>query len=46
MSTKTMDIDERKINLVIWDFAGEEKFRVLMPEICAGAQVVKSFYTI
>ena len=38
MSTKTMDIDERKINLVIWDFAGEEKFRVLMPKYCAGAQ--------
>ncbi len=34
---KKLDIDGKKISLQIWDFAGEEKFRFLLPGIINGA---------
>ena len=34
---KRFDIDGKKISLQIWDFAGEEKFRFLLPGIINGA---------
>jgi len=34
---KKFDIDGKKISLQIWDFAGEEKFRFLLPGIIKGA---------
>ncbi|KKK45299.1 MAG: small GTP-binding domain protein [Candidatus Lokiarchaeum sp. GC14_75] len=36
-SVKHVDIDGRKITLRIWDFAGEERFRVLLPAFAKGA---------
>jgi small GTP-binding protein len=34
---KKLTIDEKKISLQIWDFAGEEKFRFLLPGAVTGA---------
>jgi small GTP-binding protein len=34
---KKLNIDGKKISLQIWDFAGEEKFRFLLPGAVAGA---------
>ena len=34
---KKFEIDGKKISLQIWDFAGEEKFRFLLPGIINGA---------
>jgi len=34
---KKLDIDGKKISLQIWDFAGEEKFRFLLPGAVSGA---------
>jgi small GTP-binding protein len=34
---KKLEIDEKKVSLQIWDFAGEEKFRFLLPGVINGA---------
>ena len=34
---KTVDIEERKVALQIWDFAGEDRFRFLLPTYVRGA---------
>ncbi|UCC21304.1 MAG: GTP-binding protein [Promethearchaeota archaeon] len=36
-SVKNVDIDDKQITLRIWDFAGEERFRVLLPSFAKGA---------
>ncbi len=36
-SVKNIDLDGRKITLRIWDFAGEDRFRVLLPAFAKGA---------
>ncbi len=36
-SVKNLDLDGRKITLRIWDFAGEDRFRVLLPAFAKGA---------
>ncbi|MHA1193014.1 MAG: Rab family GTPase [Promethearchaeota archaeon] len=34
---KIIDVDGKRINLMIWDFGGEERFRVLFPQYIQGA---------
>lgn len=34
---KELELEEQKLALSIWDFAGENQFRVLMPIFCKGA---------
>ena len=34
---KSLDIDEKKVKLQIWDFGGEERFRFLLPTYVKGA---------
>jgi len=36
--SKTINIDEKKIKLQIWDFAGEERFRFLLHQYCKNAR--------
>jgi small GTP-binding protein len=36
-SVKNIDIDGRTVTLRIWDFAGEDRFRVLLPAFAKGA---------
>ncbi|MFX1477790.1 MAG: Rab family GTPase [Promethearchaeota archaeon] len=36
-SVKTIEVDGRRVTLRIWDFAGEERFRVLLPAFAKGA---------
>jgi len=36
-SVKNVEIDEKQVTLRIWDFAGEERFRVLLPSFAKGA---------
>ena len=36
-SVKNIEIDERPVTLRIWDFAGEDRFRVLLPAFAKGA---------
>ncbi len=36
-ATKDLEVDGVIISLTIWDFAGEERFRFLMPRYCQGA---------
>ena len=36
-ATRPIEVDGLKIVLSIWDFAGEERFRFLMPKYCVGA---------
>jgi len=36
-SVKNIEVDGRKVTLRIWDFAGEERFRVLLPAFAKGA---------
>jgi len=35
---KTIEINEKKVKLQIWDFGGEERFRFLLPTYVRGAQ--------
>ena len=35
--TKTIEVDEKRVNLMIWDFGGEERFRILFPQYIQGA---------
>ncbi|MFX1237231.1 MAG: Rab family GTPase [Promethearchaeota archaeon] len=43
---KKLNFDGKDISLYIWDFAGEEKFRFLMPAALVGAHVVIFMYDI
>lgn len=36
---KTLEIEDKKIALQIWDFAGEERFRFLLPSYVIGASI-------
>jgi small GTP-binding protein len=36
-SVKYLDLDEKKVSLQIWDFAGEERFKVLLPGYATGS---------
>ncbi len=44
--TKNVKIDGRDIHLSLWDFAGEQKFRVLFPSYCSGASGALLLYDI
>ena len=35
--TKIIEVDEKHVNLMIWDFGGEERFRALFPQYIQGA---------
>lgn len=35
--TKTLDIDSVQVKLMVWDFAGEERFRFIFPKYIRGA---------
>ncbi|MCJ7651912.1 MAG: GTP-binding protein, partial [Candidatus Lokiarchaeota archaeon] len=35
--TKIIEVDEKHVNLMIWDFGGEERFRILFPQYILGA---------
>ena len=35
--TKDIDLDGREVKLMIWDFAGEERFRYMFPQYIYGA---------
>lgn len=35
--TKMMDVDGKEVKLLIWDFAGEERFRFMFPSYLYGA---------
>lgn len=35
--TKNIEVDGKKVKLMIWDFGGEERFRFILPEYIAGA---------
>jgi len=34
--TKIIEVDEKHVNLMIWDFGGEERFRILFPQYILG----------
>lgn len=44
--TKKLEIDDTDILLNIWDFAGEKKFRVLLPSYVSGASGALILYDI
>ncbi len=44
--TKKLTVDETEISLSLWDFAGEEKFRNLLPSYCSGASGALILYDI
>lgn len=44
--TKKVEIDDTDILLNIWDFAGEKKFRVLLPSYVSGASGALMLYDI
>ena len=43
---KKLELNGNKISLQIWDFAGEEKFRFLLPSVMIGAQGTIFMYDI
>ncbi len=43
---KTISLDEATIKFQLWDFAGEERFRFLLPQYCQGANGVFFLYDI
>ncbi|MFX1392734.1 MAG: Rab family GTPase [Promethearchaeota archaeon] len=43
---KTIDIENKKIKLQIWDVGGEERFRFLLPTYCLGANAAFLLYDI
>lgn len=44
--SKTINIDNKKIKLKIWDFGGEERFRFLLHQYCKGANAAFFLYDI
>ncbi len=43
---KTIDLNDLKIKLQIWDVGGEERFRFLLPTYCLGANAAFLLYDI
>ncbi|MFX0008675.1 MAG: Rab family GTPase [Candidatus Hermodarchaeota archaeon] len=43
---KTIDLNDKKIKLQIWDVGGEERFRFLLPTYCLGANAAFLLYDI
>ncbi len=43
---KTIEINNKKIKLQIWDVGGEERFRFLLPTYCLGANAAFLLYDI
>ena len=35
--TRTLNVDERNVKLMMWDFGGEERFRFILPHYVSGA---------
>jgi GTPase SAR1 family protein len=35
---KKLDLDQALVNLSVWDLAGEERFKFIIPTFCKGAQ--------
>lgn len=35
---KKLDLEQANVNLSVWDLAGEERFRFVLPTFCKGAQ--------
>ena len=44
--SKTINIDNKKIKVQIWDFGGEERFRFLLHQYCKGANAAFFVYDI
>jgi len=44
--TKTLEFENSKIKLQLWDVGGEEKFRFLLPEYCRGSSGAFLLYDI
>lgn len=38
LSVKDIEVDDHKITLQIWDFAGEERYKILFPSFVKGAE--------
>ena len=38
LSIKDIEIDDQLVRLQIWDFAGEERYKILFPSFVKGAQ--------
>ncbi|MBY9013895.1 MAG: GTP-binding protein, partial [Candidatus Lokiarchaeota archaeon] len=43
---KTIQLEERKIKIQLWDVGGEERFRFLLPTYCLGANGAMLLYDI
>jgi small GTP-binding protein len=43
---KTIQLEERKIKIQLWDIGGEERFRFLLPTYCLGANGAMLLYDI
>lgn len=43
---KTVEIDNKKVKLQIWDLGGEQRFRFLLPTYCLGANATIFMYDI
>ncbi|NHJ23731.1 MAG: GTP-binding protein [Candidatus Lokiarchaeota archaeon] len=43
---KTIDLNDKKVKLQIWDVGGEERFRFLLPTYCLGANAAFLLYDI
>jgi len=43
---KTIDLNNKKIKLQLWDVGGEERFRFLLPTYCLGANAAFLLYDI
>jgi Ras-related protein Rab-1A len=43
---KSMEINEKKVKLQIWDFGGEERFRFLLPTYVRGANGALFMYDV
>jgi small GTP-binding protein len=43
---KTVELNEKKIKLQLWDVGGEERFRFLLPTYCLGANAAFLLYDI
>ncbi|MFW9827624.1 MAG: Rab family GTPase [Candidatus Thorarchaeota archaeon] len=43
---KTIELNEKKIKLQLWDVGGEERFRFLLPTYCLGANAAFLLYDI
>ena len=44
--SKTLDYNNNKVKLQIWDFGGEERFRFLLSQYCKGANAAFFLYDI